>query len=296
MSPVWVVFLCIGALSSLGLVSASGPVCSLEYPSFLLNLQLLCPLSIPPNPTIQVDGNFLDKALTSKQRNGYTAVLFYASWCPFSQSMHPKFEMLGSMFPQIEHLSIEQSLALPSVFSRYGIHSLPSLLIVNQTSKIQYHGPKTLPSLVKFYKKSTGLEPVQYIVADDELAGLKSSKKSINQRWDALSLEEMLKKEPYLVLAVLFLSFRMLILAYPKMLSHAKAFFGAYAPRLNLEIFGETSHLFDRILHMIDVRRIWTKLRLCKTRNFHQGAKNCRVWASSLASVSLGESSSSSRS
>jgi len=60
-----------------------------------------------------VDGDFLDRALTSKQRNAYTSVLFYASWCPFSCSMLPKFEILSSMFPQIEHLAVEQSSALP---------------------------------------------------------------------------------------------------------------------------------------------------------------------------------------
>ncbi|KAJ4823854.1 hypothetical protein Tsubulata_018146 [Turnera subulata] len=209
--------------------------------------------------------------------------------------MRPKFEMLGSMFPQIEHWSVEQSLARPSIFSMYGIHSLPSILLVNETSKVRYHGPKTLQSLVQFYKENTGLEPVQYL-AEAEPTSLESGKKSIMQRWDAFSLEQMLKEEPYLVLATFFLSLRMLILAYPKILSHLKAFYNSYVPRLNLEIFGETSQLFGRVLHMIDVRRIWTKLRLCKARNFHEGAKNCRVWASSLASVSLGESASSARS
>ncbi|KAL6219392.1 hypothetical protein ACLB2K_007151 [Fragaria x ananassa] len=37
-----------------------------------------------------------------------------------------------------------------------------------------------------------------------------------------------------------------------------------------------------RILHMVDVRRIWNKLRLCKTRNFHEGAKNARVQATEI--------------
>jgi hypothetical protein len=79
---------------------------------------------------------------------------------------------------------------------------------------------------------------------------------------------------------------------FPKVLTHLKAFWVLYVPHFNLGIFGETSQLMGRILHMVDVRRIWTKLRLCKTRNFHEGAKNARVWASSLTSVSLGESSS----
>lgn len=291
MAPVLLAVLYMVGLSSFGFVSAAVvPTCSRESFSFVFNLRSQCPLSIPQNPSIQVDGNFLDRALASNQRNGYISVLFYASWCPFSLSIRPKFEMLGSMFPQMEHLSIEQSSALPSVFSRYGIHSLPSILIFNQTSKEQYHGPKTLQSLVEFYKKTTGLEPVQYLV-EDMPTSLESSKVSIMQGWDAWSLEEMLKEEPYLVLAILFLSLRMLILAYRKMLAHLKAFYGSYVPQFNLEIFDGTSQLFGRVLQMIDVRRIWTKLRLCKTRNFHEGAKNCRVWASSLASVSLGESS-----
>ena len=59
------------------------------------------------------------------------------------------------MFPQIEHLAIKESSASPSLFSRYGIHNLPSILIVNQTSRMRYHGPKDLPSLIKFYRKTT---------------------------------------------------------------------------------------------------------------------------------------------
>ncbi|CAB4316243.1 unnamed protein product [Prunus armeniaca] len=136
-----------------------------------------------------VDGNFLERALASKQRTGYTVVLFYASWCPFSCSMYPTFGMLSFMFPQVEHLAIEQSSALPRV------------------------------------------------------------------------------------------------------LACLKAFWVLYVPHFNLGIFGETSQIMGRILHMVDVRRIWNKLRLCKTQNFHKGAKNARVWASSLTSVSLGESS-----
>ncbi|MBA0716174.1 hypothetical protein Golax_015027 [Gossypium laxum] len=60
-----------------------------------------------------VDGNFLDRALSSKQRNGYASVLFYAAWCPFSHSLYPKFDILSSMFPQIEHLAVEESSASP---------------------------------------------------------------------------------------------------------------------------------------------------------------------------------------
>ena len=51
--------------------------------------------------------------------------------------------------------------------------------------------------------------------------------------------------------------------------------------------------MLGRFLYMIDVQRVWAKLKLCKIRNFREGAKSARVWASSLASVSLGETSSS---
>ncbi|EEF36909.1 conserved hypothetical protein [Ricinus communis] len=295
MALVSIFFLCIGALSSIGFISASGSICPNESSLLLYDLQSQCPLEIFPNPPLQVDGNFLDRALASNQRNSYTSVLFYASWCPFSRIICPKFDMLGSMFPQIEHFAIEQSSAVPSIFSRYGIRSLPTILMINQTSKVQYHGPNDIQSLVQFYEKTTGIKPVQYL-AEYEPSGLDGCGKSIMQPWYGSSLEEVMKREAYLVLAAMFLCLRVLLYISPKVLSHLRAFYVLYLPHFNLEKFGETSQLFGRILHMIDVRRIWTRIRLCKTRNFHQGAKNCRVWASSLASVSLGESSSSARS
>ncbi|XWS64857.1 hypothetical protein CRYUN_Cryun05aG0040100 [Craigia yunnanensis] len=283
-------FFCITALYSIHCVMGSS-ICSHEADVFIKNLHLHCSPSISPIPPLKVDGNFLDRALTSKQRNDYTSVLFYASWCPFSCSLRPKFDILSSMFPQVEHLVVEQSSALPSIFSRYGIHSLPSILIVNQTSRIRYHGPKDLSSIVQFYEKTTGFEPVQYI-SEKEPVVSGGYNKYMLQSWNESSLMQIAKREPYLAFAVLFLCLKVLLSIFPEVLSRLKAFWVSYAPHLNLEIFGETSQLFTRALHMVDVRRVWTKLRLCKTRNFHQGAKSARVWASSLTSVSLGESSS----
>ncbi|KAL9431442.1 hypothetical protein AB3S75_026598 [Citrus x aurantiifolia] len=271
---------------SIRLVS-SASLCPQDSVLFLNNLQSQCPPGISPNPPFEVDGEFLDRALTSKQRNSYTSVLFYASWCPFSRDVRPTFEALCSMFPQMEHYTIEQSSALPSIFSRYGIHSLPSILLVNQTSRLRYQGPKDLHSLVQFYEKTTGLDPVEYF-AEDQSISLEGS----DHPWFVSSTREIIQREPYLVFGVLFLCLRVLGYIFPEVLTHLKAFWVSYVPHLNLEIFGETSQLFGRALHMVDVRRVLTKLRICKTRNFREGAKNARVWASSLASVSLGESSS----
>lgn len=45
--------------------------------------------------------------LDSKEE--HTAVLFYASWCPFSQRIRPVFDDLSSMFPRVKHVAVEES-------------------------------------------------------------------------------------------------------------------------------------------------------------------------------------------
>ncbi|KAJ0013291.1 hypothetical protein Pint_20146 [Pistacia integerrima] len=248
--------------------ASSAPLCPLQSDMFRNSLQSQCSVGISPNPPIQVygeflDGEILDRALSSKQRDAYTSVLFYASWCPFSRSMHPTFEVLSSMFPQMEHFAIEQSSALPSVFSRYGIHSLPSILLVNQTSKLRYRGPKDLHSLVQFYQKTTGLEPVEYF-AEDESASLGGSDELIMQVLEQVFTETDDSEQTLLgIFSILPLS-EVAYIHIPGSLISSKSFLGFICSSLKLG-------------------NIW---------NFREGAKNARVWAS-LASVSLGESSSS---
>ncbi|KAJ0242669.1 hypothetical protein HA466_0206110 [Hirschfeldia incana] len=68
-----------------------------------------------------VDGDSLHRLMAlNHDGNDYVSVLFYASWCPFSRVVRPKFDMLSSMFPQIKHLAVEHSQALPStsIFTR----------------------------------------------------------------------------------------------------------------------------------------------------------------------------------
>ncbi|KAA8516271.1 hypothetical protein F0562_016564 [Nyssa sinensis] len=294
-STAFVLFLCICAASALRHVSSSSSppsMCPHQSILFINTLQSQCSLAFLPNSPLLVDGDFLDRTLTAKRGNVYTSVLFYASWCPFSHNALLTYEVLSSMFPQIEHLAIEQSSAMPSIFSRYGIHSLPTILMVNQTSRMRFQGSKDLYSLVKFYKKTTGFERVQHVAVHQPI-GLGSGEKFVMQSWIGSSLDEISTAEPYLVISILFLCLRVLVFVFPKALSRFKAFWAARTPHPKLEIFGETSQILGRVLHMADVKRICAKLRLSKTRNFHEGAKNARVWASSLASVSLGETSSS---
>ncbi|CAF2103393.1 BnaA05g37170D [Brassica napus] len=269
-------------------------VCNHEFELFRFDLDSKCPSSLHPAPPFQVDGETLDRLMgLNYDANGYMSVLFYASWCPFSRAVRPKFDMLSSMFPQIQHLAVEHSQALPSVFSRYGIHSLPSILIVNQTSKARYHGQKHLTSLIEFYEESTGLKPVQYVAEAEPTTSLDATNGNlITWLRKGTSISEIFRQDPFLVLSLLYICLQMAILVFPIAESRMKALWASYVSNLNLERFGEISQLFSRALHMVDVRRLWLKLRLVKTRNFHERAMNAQAWASSLASVSLGQTSS----
>jgi len=57
----------------------------------------------------------LQKALNLVQKNSheYVALLFYASWCPFSRTFRPSFSILYSLYPSIPHFAIEESSIRP---------------------------------------------------------------------------------------------------------------------------------------------------------------------------------------
>ncbi|KAL1195543.1 5'-adenylylsulfate reductase-like 7 [Cardamine amara subsp. amara] len=284
---LWVSILIFSAIAGSCLPSgfAYVDVCNHDFEVFRFGIEQKCPRSLYLSPPVEVDGDLLDRIMDADHGNAYTSILFYSSRCPFSRAVRPKFDVLSSMFPHITHLTVEKSQALPSVFSRYGIHSLPSVLMVNQTSKMRYHGQKDLASLVQFYKETTGLKPVQY-VDEGEPTSLDTDDNLFTWLHNGSSIKEIAEREPYMILALMFLSLKLAILIFPAMGSRLKTLWALYVPHLSLGIFGETSQLFGRALHMIDVRRLWMKLRLTKTRNFQERAKNA------LASVSLGKSSS----
>ncbi|RRT33655.1 hypothetical protein B296_00055593 [Ensete ventricosum] len=62
---------------------------------------------------LKVDGESLDIELSHGESNGYYSILFYASWCPFSSSIRPIFDVLSSMFPQTKHFLVEESTTMP---------------------------------------------------------------------------------------------------------------------------------------------------------------------------------------
>ena len=139
----------------------------------------------------------------------------------------------------------------------------------------------------------SGLKPVQYVSEPEPTTSLDATDGSlITWLRKGTSISEIFKGDPFLVLSLVFVCLQVAILVFPMAEQRLKALWASYVPNLNLERFGEVSQVFRRALHMVDVRRLWLKLTLVKTRSFHERAKNAQAWASSLASVSLGQTSS----
>ncbi|KAL8159535.1 hypothetical protein V2J09_001072 [Rumex salicifolius] len=285
------VFVLTLTFSSIGVLCSSS--CHPQSVPFIYDLKFQCPVSISSSHPIQINGEVLEKVLSSKAINSYTAVLLYDSSCPFSSSFRDKFNMLSSMFPQIEHIEVEQSSVMPSLLSRYGVHSMPALLIINQTSNVRCHCQKNLPSLAKFYQKTTGHDIEKDASHYSTFGWLDAQDQKPLPLWyQASSWKEMIVKEPYLFFAISFLILRVFLCFCPQMLGGIMALWKLCNWHLNLGIFGESRLLLGRIMQIVDFKRVGNKIKWCKTGNFHNGARSARVWASSLASVSLGETSS----
>lgn len=235
-------------------------MCHPQINPFLRDLQLQCPTTIVSYSPIEMDGESLDRLLSSCKMNAYTAILFYASWCPFSRNMLPKFDSLAAMYPQIKHVKLEQSSAMPSVFSRHGIHSVPTLLIANRTSRVQYHGPKDLHSLLDFYQITTGLEYAFNFTEEDQLdPSLENS-----HSWNLA--------EPYLVFSLVFVLLKVLLKALlflcSEIESNVISLWVTYILRLILAIFGESKRLLAHARQLFDVKSAFNKLKLSKTGSF----------------------------
>lgn len=101
--------------------------------------------------------------------------------------------------------------------------------------------------------------------------------------WARRSPENLLRQETYLTLATVFLLLRLLHLISPTMVVLAKFTWGRVAQNIRPQ------HLLEHT--------VATYLREpCMSSNLQEGAINARAWASkSLATVSIGDSSSSSR-
>jgi len=203
--------------------------------------------------------------------------------------MRPVFDDLSSMYPQIKHLAVEQSNVMPAVLSRYGVRSLPTILIAHELYVFWPLVPKDLNSLVDFYADVTEnlfgaeQEPVAYLGPRKWNSTAKS--RQYAKIWNG-SVSESVKREPYIAFSILFICLRIFLFFFPKCFAYVKGLWTQYFRHANLGVLAKLAQLLECVPHAVDVRKMWSKWRLMV------GAMNTRVWASSLASVSLGGQSS----
>lgn len=241
----------------------------------------------------------LQKALNMVHKNNhdYVAVLFYASWCPFSRIFRPIFSIMSSQYPSIPHFAIEESTVRPSILSKYGVHGFPTLFILNSTMRVRYHGSRTLISLLDFYSDVTGIRSFSHGQLSLEKIGSLSvlekhghtEPESCPFSW-ARSPENLLRQETYLALATAFVLLRLLYFIFPTLLKCFQCVWKSVIQNIRLGSLLEHPLVYlKRIMQSISCLRV-----PCKRSNLQEGALNAKVWASkSLATVSIGEGSTS---
>ncbi|OAY58122.1 5'-adenylylsulfate reductase-like 4 [Manihot esculenta] len=241
----------------------------------------------------------LQKALSMVYKNShqYVAVLFHASWCPFSRTFKPSFSLLSSLFPSIPHFAIEESSIRPSILSKYGVHGFPTLFLLNSTMRDQYRGTRSLGSLVAFYAEVTGVKAASLNKGslDKILRPSNHEKRSSNDQescpfsW-AKSPENLFRQETYLALATAFVFLRLIYIFFPTLLVFAQFAWRRHIQNLRLGIFLEHPRTY-----LNGIMQLFNSLKEpCRKSNLQEGAMNARAWASkSLATVSIGDASTS---
>ncbi|XP_074272700.1 5'-adenylylsulfate reductase-like 4 [Silene latifolia] len=249
-------------------------------------------------PVIEGDESSLQKALHLVQSRSqeYVAVLFYASWCPFSRNFRPSFSILSTLYPSIPHFAIAESAVKPSILSKYGVHGFPALFLLNSTMRVRYRGSRSLSSLVSFYSDVTGIEgDPRDQLPFDKIKSVSNQERSYNEdpedcpfSW-ARSPENLLREETYLALAAIFVLLRLMYLWFPYLLEFARITWRRYMQHVRVTALWELPLrcLNKTKLFISSFRDAW------KGRNFQEGA--AQSWASkSLASaVSIGNASTS---
>ncbi|CAI0447833.1 unnamed protein product [Linum tenue] len=256
--------------------------------------------SMPSACVNEGDEVSLQKALDLIYKGGldYVAVLFYAAWCPFSKAFKPRLPVLASLYPSIPHIVVEESAIRPSMLSKYGVHGFPTLVLLNSTMRVRYHGSRTLGSLVNFYSDVTGIT----ITLPDKASLTNNwhpSKRGKHDNNDhescpfswARSPEKLFRQETYLALASAFVLLRLLYLILPGLLSFSQLVWRRHLhyPRIG-SILDHPRAFLDDV-----VQAFKCLVGPCSRKtNLQEGAMNARAWASkSLATVSIGEASTS---
>ncbi|KAL3504747.1 hypothetical protein ACH5RR_034588 [Cinchona calisaya] len=248
---------------------------------------------------IEGDEASLQRALHMIHGNKYDSVIliFYASWCPFSGTSRPTFSILASMFPSLPHFAIEESAVRPSTLSKYGVHSFPTIFLLNTTLIVRYYGSRTLDSLATFYEVVTGIKraTTNEISLDKIGCSLDHQKhngsdpESCPFPW-ARSPENLLRHETYLALATIFVLVRLLYVFFPAVHRSARLAWRRYITNMRLRNLWE-----HPAVYLNRAKQLFNTLKEpCKRSNLQEGAMNAKVWASkSFASFSFRDASTS---
>ncbi|XP_052189678.1 5'-adenylylsulfate reductase-like 4 [Diospyros lotus] len=236
-------------------------------------------------------------SLIQKDSRNYVALLFYASWCPFSGTIRPTLSILSSLYPSIPHFAIEELTIRPSTLSKYGVHGFPTLFLLNSTIRMRYHGSRSLGSLVAFYNDVTGfkathldelsMERIEHQYDHEEYNN--GEQESCPFSW-ARSPENLLQHETYLALATAFVLLRLLYFIFPTVFKFAQL-----AWRRCILGIRSRSLLEHPLAYLNRAIQLFRSLKEpCKKSNLQGGAMNAKAWASkSLVSVSFGDTSTS---
>ncbi|KAL9234271.1 hypothetical protein vseg_009159 [Gypsophila vaccaria] len=242
---------------------------------------------------VVIEGNeaSLHKALqlVNSRSQDYVAVLFYASWCPFSRAFRPNFSILSTMYPSIPHFAIEESAVKPSILSKYGVHGFPTIFLLNSTMRVRYRGSRSLNSLVYFYADVTGIGDQRDQVPFDKIESASNQERSRNEdseynpfSWTR-SPENLLRQETYLALATTFVLLRLMYLLIPYLFEFAR-----HTWRRFMQQHVRVATMWEHPLRYLNkTKHVLSFLRgTRKGSNFQENALNARAWASkSLASA-----------
>ncbi|GFY96124.1 APR-like 4 [Actinidia rufa] len=257
-------------------------------------------LSIDAVGVTEGDEVSLQRALSLVHKNShdYVALLFYASWCPFSGTFRSTLSILSFLYPSIPHFAIEESVIRPSTLSKYGVHGFPTLFLLNSTMRIRYHGSRTHGSLVLFYSEVTGLKPAPLDLASVEriVEGSSDHEEYNNGEQEicpfswARSPENLFRQETYLALATAFVILRLLYFIFPTLFAFGQIAWRRYILNMSLRSWFE-----HPLAYMNREIQLFNSLKEPRKRsNLQEGALNAKAWASkSLASVSFGDASTS---
>ncbi|XP_019153118.1 PREDICTED: 5'-adenylylsulfate reductase-like 4 isoform X1 [Ipomoea nil] len=249
---------------------------------------------------IEGDEKSLQRALdvVHRRSHDYVALLFYASWCPFSRKFKPIFSVVSSLLPWVPHFAIEESAIKPSTLSKYGVIGFPTLFLMNSTMRFRYHGSRSLDSLVDFYgdlteigaetssKDNISLDKIRCSSNKHRDGG--SEQESCPFSWSR-SPQNFLRQETYLALATAFVLMRLLYVIFPAVCRFSRA-----SRRCILNLRTRSSWEYPQLCPSRAVQFFNSLKEPCKRSNLQEGAMNAKAWASkSLASVSIGDASSS---